>query len=200
MRNVKYDETTDVRPLDVALKTRGIAAWDIALVGDGAGSGWNAAVGWGVTLIDRQSGGRKRFHGGMSCGTVMIAELMPYIHALLWHEAHAAKLTYRPLAVRVAIISDSQELVRVGTSLADRSCPVARVSWQRPLWAALHEFTRDGYRFEYRHILRNTLALNAYADAVSSLAFDAMKHLPDPTFVGGEIATPYLCNPDTTVD
>ena len=72
--------------LDEVIAKVGIPdTWDVLIVGDGAGCWWDKPCGWGCTLIDRHLDRRRAFYGGMSSGSIAIAEMMPTVHAMLWY-------------------------------------------------------------------------------------------------------------------
>ena len=194
---VKFTTDTDVSDVDTALKKLGVRTWDIAIFGDGSGSGWNVGVGWGATLVERKSGNRKTFYGGMSQGTVSIAELMPYIHALSWYTEHGKRVGDESVSTKVVLVSDSQVLVTSGQKFAEARYAMSGVTWAREYWAAIAEFARRGYRFQYVWAARETTALNVFADALARTAFYAMKILPKPVFTDADTpVSPYECNPD----
>ena len=67
--------------LDEVLRKAGIQEWDVLIVGDGSGSGWNGACGWCSILVDKLSRGRRVFYGAMNNGSVNVAETMTHIHS-----------------------------------------------------------------------------------------------------------------------
>lgn len=164
------------------------------LAGDGSGSGWGLPIGWACTLIERASGGRKRFYGGMNDGTIAVAELVPYVQAMSWYAAHRkGKAGDLPPICRVLVVTDHQAIETEGKALASGAKSLVDVS-NRCYWAALLSFERDGFAFDYKHVERATIALNCHADEVSKGARHAMKTLPMPTDLAGNVLTGYECN------
>ena len=50
--------------------------WDVLLIGDGSGAGWNllSGCGWASVLIDKYSNNHKIFMGATTPGTITIGE------------------------------------------------------------------------------------------------------------------------------
>jgi ribonuclease HI len=160
----------------------GVEDWDVALVGDGAGISWDRPAGWACVLIDRHGLGepagddrRKLFTGGMNYGTIGIAELMAYIHALLWYERYHGRdrrlLLKKPL-LDVLIITDRQGLADQAVALSSGSTRASTICKRCPLWAVMLQLARAGYRFTWRWQPRRALMLNSLADRMA----DAAKH------------------------
>ena len=101
--------------LDEVITQVGIPdTWDVLIVGDGAGCWWDRPCGWGCTLIDRHAGRRRAFYGGMSSGSIAIAEMMPTVHAMLWYtEFHGKtrKLQLGRSTLNVHIVTDNEATV-----------------------------------------------------------------------------------------
>lgn len=145
----------------------GISTYDVLLIGDGSGSGWNLATGWACTLIDRYSSAAKLFYGGANCGTISIAELMPYLHAMTWffsqdgpgHDRLKAALANRRALV-VHVITDSAYIANCGNAICERKV-------HPHLWAAMDYFSTLGVVMIYHHWNRSEVTLNVLADEVS---------------------------------
>jgi ribonuclease HI len=164
--------------IDIAVfaEQAGVPEWDVALVGDGSGRDYGMPGGWGCTLIDRHAANgtapdaRAAFSGGMNRTTADIAELMPYIHAMGWHHHHhgrARRLALGKPVLDVIVITDRTSLVTRGNSIQDGRERVSKVCLKQPLWATIVEFEKHGYRFHWRWVRRETLALHNLADVMS---------------------------------
>lgn len=153
----------------------GIANWDLLLVGDGSGSGWAQGCGWATTLVDNQTRERWQFVGGMNMGSINLAELMPYLHALTWYHANVGKQRIasigRPLVVH--IITDSQVIAAQGQQAAELSQSLPKV--QEAQWAAMRQLAHMGYLLHYHWIERCTTALNWAADLLAGMSRRAVR-------------------------
>lgn len=178
-------------PLGQVLSELCITDWDVAIFGDGSGSGWDTSSGWAAVLIDRHQSGRKYFNGAINIGTAYLAELFPYLHAMLWYsrgpgKAHMAGLRqhgiYRP--IRVHCITDSEILANQGNGAADRKAA-------RELWLAMDSFVTRGYQFHWHWYGRDRIGLNMLTDHLSRESRIAVSNVVPP---GG--TTVYDYNPD----
>lgn len=162
--------------LQQVLQRANISKWDILLVGDGSGSGWHDPCGWATTLIDRQTKMRKVFFGANNCGSINLAEMMPYLLALSWfHARHGKKRLRQQGVLRVHVITDSQVTALHGTRVAQQhELPTVG---HRALWAAMQEFGRRGYQIEYHWAPRSESLLNWASDLLAGLARREVKHL-----------------------
>lgn len=174
--------------------------WDVLLVGDGSGSGWHLPAGWACILVEAASGGRRVLHGGLSTGTSVMAELLPYIHALAWY--HEKRLREGRLGIcRVAIVTDCRPIAVQGASLRRGDRRPDDLRSMGPLWAAVDAFEPLGYLLDWHYKPRATSALNAYADDLSKSCFKAMKKVPMPTTPDGRAElSAYDCNASTDED
>jgi len=157
------------------LKELDIKAWDVLLIGDGSGSGWDIGVGWSCVVIDQHTKTRKLVHGGGSTGTVNIAELMAYVHAMLWYSTHIGKelrQQYPRKIFDVHVITDSRVIVNQGKKVAERN--TAGLA-NRALWASISDIARQGYKFHWHWIERLTNELNWAADQMAGAARRAVK-------------------------
>ncbi len=176
--------------------------WDVLVVGDGSGQGWNDPCGWSSVLVDRHARGRKLFYGAMNLGTSGLAELIPYVQAMAWYEAghgarRRAKLD-RPI-LHVAIVTDCKSIADQGNQILSGAKELASVRAHRPFWVALLDYERAGYAFSFRWVARAQSALNAYCDNVagrSRIAVDAIKDVQLPVDERGRTISIYECNED----
>jgi ribonuclease HI len=153
-----------------------ITDWDLLLIGDGSGHGWGIGCGWSCVIIDRFTLSRKLLFGAANSGTVNIAELMAYVHAMLWfagkHGSEPRKLKHgHPLNVHV--ITDSRVIAQQGTNIETGSEDVAN----RALWMAMKAISRSGYCFHYHWVERMTIELNWAADQLAGKARIALNDL-----------------------
>lgn len=95
--------------LSAVIQRIGNPPWDLLVIGDGSGSGWNEACGWACTLISNHQQLRRFFYGAMDCGSINLAEAMPYLQSLTWYDVHHGKERLKALGyLRVHILTDSQ--------------------------------------------------------------------------------------------
>lgn len=148
-----------------------ITQWDVLIVGDGSGLGWDKACGWAGVLIDKAAGARMLGFGAMFPGTVTLGELFPYLHTLLWYtgkdgpgKQRRAELAARHgRNVHIHVVTDSQTIATSGNNPGSRQA-------HKPLWAAMDVFPQMGYQIFYHHIPREVVDLNFFVDAVSKAA------------------------------
>jgi ribonuclease HI len=165
---------TELETIERLTKSWNIGDWDVLIVGDGSGQGWANGCGWASVLIDRhldKKGGRKLLHGAWNLGTINLAELMPYYHALAWYADWRAKNAHPCSArglTRVAIVSDCKALVEQGQKILNGDKAWEDVKANRGLWLALYDFVRLGYVLNFHWAARATSALNVYCDAVAN--------------------------------
>jgi len=165
--------------LDALLSKACIAEWDLLMVGDGSGTGWNEPNGWACVLIDRQTRLRKLFYGGSNAGSVNFAELMPYFQGLTWfHSQHGKRRLKERGFQRVHVITDSQVTALHGNRSANPREDLPSVP-QRPLWAAVREQCRIGYQLQFHWAARMTNDLNYISDLVAGLTRRALIPLED---------------------
>lgn len=145
-----------------------ITMWDALLIGDGSGSGWNIGVGWACILIDRDSGQAKVFWGGANAGTVTLAELFPYLHAMSWYTGNKkapGRRRRKELAeigrcMEIHVVTDSRITAQNGMHPESRH---THLEW----WAAVDAYRTRGYNLTFHHMVRNSTNLNILADALS---------------------------------
>jgi len=169
----KDNQAPRIQSLQALVDKLHIPDWDVLLVGDGSGVGWEHPVGCAAVLIDRVSGQRKMFAAGLNTGTISIAEMLPYVLALNWyvsnHGPHkqriAAAVPGKPLQIH--IVTDSEYVANAG------NFPVQRKA-HRPIWAAFNAVASMGYAITFHHIGRNRVDLNSWADVVAGKARELM--------------------------
>ena len=164
--------------LDEVITKVGIPdTWDVLIVGDGAGCWWDRPCGWGCTLIDRHLSRRRAFYGGMSSGSIAIAELLPTVHAMLWYaefHGHDRKVRLGRSTLNVHIVTDSATTAQHWTTLTAGGPSAIKIRKKRPLWNVLLQLERAGYIFHFHWIERDTVGLNALADEVAGITRDAI--------------------------
>jgi ribonuclease HI len=144
--------------------------WDTLLIGDGSGSGWDLGAGWACVLIDKYSGARKLFCGALNTGTVSLAEIFPYLHAMCWYAAKDGPGSRRRQeavsagrALNIHVVTDSQYVAQAGNSAITRK-------QHKELWAAFDAYRLQGYQMIFHHVPREVINLNVFVDAVSRQA------------------------------
>ena len=155
--------------------------WDVLIIGDGSGQGWSFGCGWASVLIDHFSAQRKLFYGGMNSGTIGLAELFPYFHAMLWYSrGPGSKRMQRLLAqygyaqeIKVHIITDSDITAKQGNGKAARKTNIE-------LWAAMDMFTRLGYKFTFHWVRRDNVGLNMLVDHIAREARRSLENIELP--------------------
>lgn len=94
----------DPDPVGSLLRRHGIENWDWLLVGDGSGSRRGYAIGWACAMIPRVGPPLPLRWGGMSDGTVNMAEPLAYLGPLLEIAANLPPDVF----VRVHVVTDSE--------------------------------------------------------------------------------------------
>jgi len=159
--------------------------WDLLLVGDGSGTGWNQACGWACTLIEKQSNLRRFFYGGMDSGSINLAEVMPYLQGLTWYDANVGKERLQKLDyLRVVVLTDSQVTAHWGNQAmgsVDASVPRKQLGF----YAAMRELRRVGYHCTFHWAPRMTTDLNWVADLMAGLTRQEVIRAANPTYVFG---------------
>lgn len=133
-------------------------------------------AGWGATLVERLTRARRTFYGGVNVGSVNMAELMPYLHALTWFDAKfgSDRLRRAGGALYVHVLTDSD--VTVGS--ARKALVEGRLPKSQPaLWAAMQQFQRRGYLMHFHWIPRESVNLNWLADRLATLSRTAVKQI-----------------------
>lgn len=154
-----------VRPLIDITSSLGIHDWDLLLVGDGSGSKPDQPFGWASCLIERVSGGRQMFYGALNCGTINLAELLPYILPLDWYNRHIAEFRPTPNGFRrVHVLTDSDTVANwINRINSGEGMP----KLFKPLMFALLAFRELGYSLVAHWIPRESILLNSAMDLLS---------------------------------
>lgn len=162
MAKKKSRTTQEPQPLSQLLSHLGLDETvhpiDYIIVGDGSGTTWNKEMGWASTLIDMLTFDRMVFHGGSSHGTNIVAEMMAYIHPLLYLVGQ--KIRVRQGGTRVHIITDCQHLVTAWNQRTIRKK-------NRELWAMFDMIQRRGLKLHFHWVPRATWDLNKFADSLA---------------------------------
>jgi ribonuclease HI len=155
--------------LPALLQRLRIVRWDVLIIGDGSGTGWQDGAGWALTLIDRQTRLFKQLKGAMDGASINVVEMMPIIHGLSWFHAQIGRERLKQITpLHVHVISDSEVTVAHGQQTADLTQMLPKHNTL--LWAAVREFQRCGYCLHFYWLGRSTTPLNQAADVVASLA------------------------------
>lgn len=131
------------------------ATCDVLLIGDGSGSRWGRGAGWACVLLEVQTGVHKFFSGALNNGTVSVAEILPYLHSLLWYEAESTQRLRR----RVHIVTDSQYAQAIGARKSRAGVKKHRLLWQYFDW-----LSRARFEFTWHWRARDSSVLNQFAD------------------------------------
>ena len=148
-----------IQTLEDLLESVNTPPWDLILIGDGSGVGWDKSSGWAVCMIDRLGGYRKFFHGFVSAGTVNWAEAVCFTHPLRYDffQVNKGKLKSER---KVLIFSDSQVTVHTGNGLYPKDA-------NGDVWAQIEFFRSKGYKLTYHFTNRSTFALHTLVDQIS---------------------------------
>lgn len=139
-----------------------ITRWDFLLIGDGSATRWITAGGWASVLIAR-TGHRKEFYGGVSCLTNVTAELMAYVHPLMYLSSHLpTKKVYH-----IHIITDCEHLPYSAEHPHSRNKNIE-------LWTMVDAFKRRGLVLKWHWIPRDTVDLNQFSHNMANLARKAV--------------------------
>jgi ribonuclease HI len=142
--------------------------WEMVLIGDGSGTGWQGGCGWASVSVVRRPSRRlpgeidwvgHLWQGGMNAGTSNVAELMAYVAPLLWYQTTFDDLRER----HVHIFSDSQYVV----GSAD---PAKRRRQNGVLIQAFHHLRGAGLCLHWHWMKRNTTRLHRLMDDASRRA------------------------------
>ena len=148
----------------------GIQAWDVLLVGDGAGTGaWTMGIGHACAVYDRQTQEESLVWGGWSGGSVIMAELMAFVQGLWTFDKlyGAARRGSRPTAQHVIILTDNQAICDQFVQARARRATHPETM---PIWAAFNALTSRGYSCEFRWIPRLSTAVHTVVDDISRRA------------------------------
>jgi ribonuclease HI len=137
-----------------------ITEWDYVIVGDGSGSTWQRESGWASTLVENITFKRRSFCGALSNGTSNMAEMLAFLHPLLYLAGNAPQLTN---GLQVHVITDSNLVARCGNGEQNR---IANAE----LWFLFDAFRRKGIRTQFHWIPRDHVDLNRFADELAGRA------------------------------
>lgn len=152
--------------------------WDVLMIGDGAGCGWDSPSGWAVTVFDRQHNRKEVFSGGLSGNSTTCAELFPYLHAMIWHARVLAKAVRKEsgrLPINVHIVTDVQSLAEAGNNFEQLLRDPKKLKLTRPFWAGLRQFVESGYRFTFYWSRRGTFETHREMNTLARKAMRAMR-------------------------
>jgi ribonuclease HI len=156
--------------LDELLAQYRIQTWDYLLIGDGSARSWPYQGGWGCVLLRRRHLSNPRyFYGGMNKATNILAEMMAYIHPLMWIRANE-DLPIERAPYHVHILTDCRPLV----DLADR--PGSRRE-HRELWYLFDMFRRSGLSSVWHWLPRDTADTNKFCHDLANAARKAVQGL-----------------------
>lgn len=137
--------------------------WDVLLVGDGSAKDRGGACSWAATLYDRSSGRKRVFYGAASEGSCLMAELVPYLQAMLWYARFRGRKLLRERGgrpLKVVVVTDSMITANQGSRLREFLENPRRLVATRPLWLAIDHLAGTGYEFTWRWLKRGTIAGN----------------------------------------
>lgn len=146
-----------IRGMEELAEQLAVRDFDLMLAGDASGNTADRPCGFACVAYDRRAGMSIVHRGGFNHGTVNMAELMPYVHALWFFVSTNKKFD---VPCRVLIVSDSEVTVRQGTRQYVRNGNAC-------FWAAIDWFEKIGFQFEWRHVYRNTNPMNAHCDEIA---------------------------------
>lgn len=142
---------------------------DYVVFADGSGASFSMGCGYAAVVLDLAEGSRELLFGGLSRGTVNIAESLAVLQALDFlvnkeDNKRAGKAGSRFIK-SVHIVTDSQYCQTTGATgkgrLAKRNVG---------LWGLFESYARQGLTLHWHHIRRATCGLNVLCDAVAKLA------------------------------
>ncbi len=173
--------------LQAILRRLNITAWDLFIIGDGSGSGWNSACGWAGCLCDHQSHARRFFWGGMNLGSVNCAESMPYMQALTWFDAVYGKERLKARGhLNVHVLTDSQTIATWGNRAMSPEGTLPRSNIA--IWAPMREYRRLGYHCQFYWAARSTTQLNWASDLIAALCRQEIQRAMDPRIGDGVLS------------
>lgn len=156
--------------LDAVLQSLQIQEWDVLLIGDGSGSGWQGACGWASILIDRATRGRRIFHGAMNLGSINVAESLPYIQALAWYDATQKQHRQNQgSTIQVHIVTDSSTVATWCNAAADVTRAIPGGAGLL-IGSYIREMSRRGYSVRTHWAKRMSNQVNWAADLIAGLS------------------------------
>lgn len=182
-------------PPDDVLKSLHVDYWDVVVIGDGSGTGWEESCGWAWVVHDHWSNLRKCGYGAYSAGTSYLAEIMAHFHAIRWYAAgpgksllHRRSYTHPGSSLSVHLLSDSQSVVGQGNS--------TRTDRDQPEWLLFDALAARGYRFTWHWVPREQLGLHRLTDHLSR---ESRLSLPDLADMAIESVSQVQMPPGTSV-
>ncbi len=130
-----------------------LSDYDLVLVTDGSGTTLWKPCGWAVAVYQPDANVGLWFTGGASDGTNSYAELEPFLYGL-WRAGREWSLLP---ADCVLCVTDSQYTAYCGTGEYDKTKFA-------PMWAQLDWYEKQGIKFDWRWVPRNSNPVNEWAD------------------------------------
>lgn len=141
-----------------------IENWDFLIAADGSGSGWSGPIGWCAILIDKKTGPQEPLLGGLSSGTINMAELAPIIIGLRYYR----ECMHSGLAMPTGhLITDSKVTAYCGNNLYRKRA-------NAELWAAFAAISTS-FVLHWHLTPRDTNPLQILADRYAGIARKALK-------------------------
>jgi hypothetical protein len=147
------------RSLRALVRELNIGKHDLLLVGDGLGEDYLKPAGWCCIAYDKLLKKALVQAGMVTAGSIGLAELIPYWHALWFFDQEHRDEKLR--GYKVAVISDSETTVCCGNKQYQRRANGC-------LWAGIEWFERRAYVFKWFHVRRLSNIWNEMADAIAA--------------------------------
>lgn len=139
-------------------------AWDVLIISDGAGSGWDGPIGWSGLLYDRWSAAYVPMIGCETSGTITRAELQPFISLLALHRARIFPDSWKGNRLAsVLAFSDNLSVV----NCANGGC---LIDANQDMWRAYQTVTESRYRVVFHHLQRDLVPAHKLMDQLSASA------------------------------
>lgn len=170
MKKLKVDDNAE---LEVVARRLGVPdSWDVLICGDGSGYSNYNPCGWGWVLDDRHGKRRKAAFGALSCGTIVEAELLPAVQAMLWYNECYGRLRLAQLGrpINVHVITDNQTTVARWRILTRGGAAAQKVLRRGPLWNVLLGLEKVGFVFDFHWVKREQIALHILTDRLAGRA------------------------------
>ena len=183
---------SNIDTLKKLLEYLNIRDWDLLIIGDGSGCGWNMGAGWAWSLLDRQSKARAAACGALDKGTVTIGELFPCWMALNWYVSEDGpgrdrqkEMIKTGKRIQTIICSDSTGVVNAG------NYPPARKSYP-DIWSAIEYYQQHGFNLLFKHIPRDMVNMHILLDQYARRARINLKTSYQQTIADLQTAHPSL--------